>query len=169
MYGSREILSRNIAASDKGSDMRSERGFTLIELMIVVAIVAILAAVGYPSYRDHVARGQRSQGQQVLSDLAQRQEQFLLDARRYATWAELAVGLPEGFRYQTPVVTTAATPPTFLICATPSTGSTLAARNDGTLCINSQGQRWRQTDGNGQFDPAVDCAWDNTSCANLPH
>ena len=40
--------------------MFRESGFTLIELMITVAIVSILAVVAYPSYQDHIARGQRS-------------------------------------------------------------------------------------------------------------
>jgi type IV pilus assembly protein PilE len=64
--------------------MRKHAGFTLVELMIVVVVIAIIAAVGFPSYREHVARGQRSQGQQLLADIAQRQEQLLLDRRTYA-------------------------------------------------------------------------------------
>ena len=150
--------------------MRCERGFTLIELMIVVAVVAILAAVGYPSYRDHIARGQRSQGQQFLSDIAQRQEQFLLDVRRYAAdRAELRVGLPDGFKYDDPgAFTVGGPPPTYSVCMSPAAGSNLAARNDGRLCINSQGQRWRETDGNGAFDTGSDCAWENASCTHLP-
>lgn len=155
--------------------MRGERGFTLIELMIVVVVVAILAAVGYPSYRDHVARSQRSQGQQVLSDIAQRQEQFLLDRRQYATAFGSGAGglnltMPEGIKYQAPDfsgVNNATTPPTYTICMAPAAGSTLAARGDGRLCINSQGQRWRETDGNGTFDGG-DCAWTDSNCANLP-
>ncbi|MGH8639560.1 MAG: type IV pilin protein [Burkholderiales bacterium] len=153
--------------------MRRERGFTLIELMIVVAIVAILAVVGYPSYRDHIARGQRSQGQQMLSDVAQRQEQFLLDARRYATtMAELRVSAPEGIKYDAPnpwTVDNTATPPSYVVCMSPSTGSNLAARGDGRLCINNLGQRWREAvAGDAAFDSSADCAWDNASCAHLP-
>ena len=149
--------------------MRCERGFTLIELMIVVAVVAILAAVGYPSYRDHIARSQRSQGQQFLSDIAQRQEQFLLDVRRYAAdRAELRLGLPDGIKYDDPVFTVARPPPTFVVCMNPSAGSPLTARGDGTLCINNQGQRWRETDGNSTFNAGSDCAWENSSCTHLP-
>ena len=154
--------------------MFRESGFTLIELMITVAIVSILAVVAYPSYQDHIARGQRSQGQQLLSDIAQRQEQFLLDGRRYATAfgsAGLGMQMPEGIKYAEPVFTGVdndTTPPTYSICMSPATGSILANRGDGRLCINSQSERWRETDGNGAFDVATDCAWDNSSCSHLP-
>lgn len=50
---------------------RSGRGFTLIELMVVVAIVGVLAAVGYPSYTEHVSKGRRSEAQTVLLESAQ--------------------------------------------------------------------------------------------------
>ena len=155
--------------------MRNERGFTLIELMIVVAVVAILAAVGYPSYRDYVARGQRSQGQQLLSDIAQRQEQFLLDSRRYATafgGGGLNMTMPADIKYDAPdfsAVDNATTPPTYSICMNPAAGSNLAQRGDGRLCVNSQGQRWREAlPGDGLFTAGSDCAWDNVSCASLP-
>ena len=151
--------------------MQRARGFTLIEVMIVVVVIALLAAVGFPSYREHVARGQRAQGQQLLSDFAQRQEQYILDRRQYAPDnATLGVPLPTGLKYDAapPVVwnvNNAATPPTFVICINPTAGSNLASRNDGSLCINSQGDRWRQpTGGNTTFDQASECAWENRSC-----
>jgi type IV pilus assembly protein PilE len=171
-----QIRAVTSAASDKGIGMRRKRGFTLIELMIVVAIVALLAVVGYPSYRDHIARGQRSQGQQILSDIAQRQEQYLLDRRAYATaFGDVAGGLrmqmPDGIKYDAPVLTVphpVAPAPSYLICISPSAGSNLAARNDGNLCINSLGEQWRQTDNGNMFDGASDCAWTDTSCQHLP-
>lgn len=151
--------------------MSHERGFTLIELMIVVAIVAILAAVGYPSYRDHVARSQRSQGQQFLADIAQRQEQFLLDRRQYGSSGEASLNpaRPDGFRYTWPpatwTVNNAVTPPTYVICMSPAAGTVLAQRNDGRLCINQLNERWRESDGNAAFDRgAGDCGWEDTSC-----
>ena len=150
--------------------MQRARGFTLIEVMIVVVVIAALAAIGFPSYREHIARGQRAQGQQLLSELAQRQEQFLLDRRQYAAnFAALNVNKPNSLKYNDPVVTTdnAATPPSFVICMDPTNGSNLALRNDGALCINNQGQRWRQQNGgNTAFDGNGngECEWENRSC-----
>lgn len=61
------------------------RGFTLLELMLVVAIVAVLAAIALPSYRSYVIRANRTQGQQVMQDIANREEQYRLDARSYTS------------------------------------------------------------------------------------
>ncbi|WP_286266236.1 type IV pilin protein [Thalassotalea atypica] len=59
------------------------RGFTLIEVMIVVAIVGILAAVGYPSYTSYVAKSNRTEGQRELLRVAGLMEQHFLDNRSY--------------------------------------------------------------------------------------
>jgi len=50
------------------------RGFTLIELMIVVAVIAILAAIAYPSYQDYVRKARRAQAKADLLEYAQRAE-----------------------------------------------------------------------------------------------
>jgi len=52
------------------------KGFTLIELMIVVAIVAVLAAIAYPSYKEHVRKGRRADAQAVLVESAQYMERL---------------------------------------------------------------------------------------------
>ncbi|EDQ00655.1 type IV pilin protein [Shewanella benthica] len=65
--------------------MRKTHGFSLIELMIAVAIMGILAAVIYPSYTDYVAKGARADGLAALLRVANLQEQFYLDNKQYAT------------------------------------------------------------------------------------
>jgi len=64
---------------------RTHGGFTLIELMVVVAIVGILAGIAYPSYRDRVLRSARAEGRAALLDAAARQEQYFLDNKTYTT------------------------------------------------------------------------------------
>lgn len=150
--------------------MRRASGFTLIELMITVAIVSILVVVAYPSYQAYTIRAIRSQGQQFLTDLAQRQEQYFLDARSYATGVGVAAGqinltIPDQVagKYQAPVfnVNNAAIPPTFTITLTPIAGGTVSG--DGQLVINNLGQRWRETDNNGTFG-TNDCRWEVNTC-----
>ena len=69
---------------DNDHRQNSQRGFTLIELMVVIAIVGVLAAVAYPSYSDYVTRSKRATAKSILVMLADRQEQFFIDNKRYA-------------------------------------------------------------------------------------
>jgi len=59
------------------------RGFTLIEIMIVVAIVGILAAIAYPSYRDAILKGRRAAGRAALAELLQQQERYMTQNNAY--------------------------------------------------------------------------------------
>ena len=60
------------------------RGVTLIELMVVVAIVAVMFAVAFPAYDRYIVRTKRAVGQNVLVQVADRQQQFFMDNKRYA-------------------------------------------------------------------------------------
>lgn len=65
--------------------MTNNRGFTLIEIMIVVAIVGILSAIAYPSYQEYVLRSNRTEGQALLSEAAARQERYYTQNNTYAS------------------------------------------------------------------------------------
>ncbi|MGI9202076.1 MAG: type IV pilin protein [Woeseiaceae bacterium] len=70
------------------------RGVTLLEILIVTAIVAMLAAIAYPNYRDYTHRAQRSEPKAKLLEIAANQERYYLNANRYGTLAELGYPVP---------------------------------------------------------------------------
>lgn len=71
---------------------RHAKGFSLIELMIVVAIVGILSAIAYPSYTKHVQKAKRSDAHTALNEVYQRQESYFLRNYSYASGLGGAAG-----------------------------------------------------------------------------
>lgn len=69
-----------------------QQGFTLLELMIVVAVVGILAAIAYPSYQEYVKKSRRSEARAALLTVAQAQEKFYT---ANGTYAGVLTGIPE--------------------------------------------------------------------------
>lgn len=63
----------------------AQRGFTLIELMITVAVVGVLAAIAYPSYQEYLLRARRAEAQSLLSEAAARQERWRAQNGSYTT------------------------------------------------------------------------------------
>jgi type IV pilus assembly protein PilE len=83
MGRSTELNNRHAAQVSRCSYRTTHHGFTLIELMITIAIVGILAALAYPSYREYIARGQRSQAATDLTLAHQWMERFYTENNRY--------------------------------------------------------------------------------------
>jgi type IV pilus assembly protein PilE len=118
------------------------QGFTLIELMIVVVVIAILAAIAFPSYSRYLVQSRRSSAQAHLMDIAQSQQRYLLDARSYGgDLATLNVTTPTTVSayYTIAIATAAGPPPTFTATATPIAGTSQAS--DATLSIDQAGEK----------------------------
>ncbi len=127
--------------------LRPAAGFTLIELMITVAIVAILASVAYPSYQQYVIRSNRSEMEQFMLDVANREEEFLLNNRSYTNLAGLNLSVPARLQslYTVMAVATTScagttlTAPSYCITSTPV--ATSIQKDDGALTLDSQGNK----------------------------
>lgn len=122
------------------SNQTQEHGFTLIEVMVVVAIVGILAAIAYPSYAQYVQTSARAEARAALLDVANRQEQFFVDNRQYtATLNDLGLASSdtETGLYE---LTVAVNPNAFTVTATAKKG---AAKEDvcQSLSIDEAGEK----------------------------
>jgi len=111
---------------------KTMQGFTLIELMIVVAIVALLARIALPSYQEYVRRSARAEARAAIMNMAQLQERNFSDRGAYVTvdgssvapWAAASYYSGSTYASRKYDITVAATTDTYTITATPSNGAT---------------------------------------------
>jgi type IV pilus assembly protein PilE len=124
---------------------RTARGFTLVEMLVTVVIIGILAAIALPSYQNYLKRGRRATAQAFLMDVAQKEQEYLLDNRSYAPdIATLNMTVPSNVStYYTITPPTAPAAGTalmsFTFTATPITTSSQAG--DVTLSIDNVGNK----------------------------
>jgi type IV pilus assembly protein PilE len=124
------------------------RGFTLVEVLITVTVVAILAAIALPSYRDYIRRSSREAAQAELVELSAIQEKIFLNVSAYTSNVSAGYngnttgglgasgGKTRDGKYTLSVAVSGAS---YTLTATPVTGSTQAG--DGDLTINASGSR----------------------------
>ena len=129
--------------------MKKNRGFTLIEILIVMVVIGILAAIAYPSFTKQLQKSTRAGAQAVMMDIANKEQFYLQSQRQY--WActspctdlsPIGIALPgDVSSFYTLGVGTdmTATPPTFTITATPVSGKRQVT--DGWLSLNSIGTK----------------------------
>lgn len=131
----------------------TQHGFTLVELMIVVAIVGILALIAYPSYTQHTIKAKRAAAESFIMSVANKQEQYVLDARQYAGVAAdpgdatglttLGVSVPSDVsqNYDIKIGAVTSTPLAYKVTAVPIGGQAAADTKCGSVSIDQAGTK----------------------------
>lgn len=119
------------------------RGVTLIELMIVVAILGIIVAFGYPSYRDQVMKSRRAEGMGELLELADRLERYYSDKGTYdgVTAADIFRDTTTKGYYTLTIIDAETDDIKFAVTATPKNGSGQEKDKCGTFKLTSLGDK----------------------------
>lgn len=135
--------------------MKAQKGFTLVELMIVVAIIGILATVAMPAYTDYVTRGKLAEAQTELASTRVKLEQYFQDNRTYtgACAAETVAPLPIG-KYFT--YACALSPSTFTVTAT---GITAQGTGGFSYTINQDNTKTTASVPTGWSLPSPNTCW----------
>lgn len=121
--------------------MNWSRGFTLMELMIVVAIIAILASVALPSYQNYIVRANRAAAKAQMLEIAARQQQHFLANRSYGDLSVIGFSIPPDVtaRYTCSAAPGTAAVPSYVISCVPV--STTSQSGDGTLTLDNLGNK----------------------------
>ncbi len=127
-----------------GMKQHCNQGFTLIELMVTVAIVGILAAIAIPSYTRYVVKAKRSAAESFIVSVANKQEQYILDARQYAnSLVTLNMTVPTDVtgNYNITITNVGTAPPTYTINAEAIGEQAVNDTLCGTLSVDQAGTK----------------------------
>jgi len=150
--------------------MRKQQGFTLVEVLIVVSIVAILAAIAVPSYQNSVTKGRRTDAMAALQGLAQAMERHYMTTGAYtaAAASQADTGAPAIFSTKSPIdgsqtfynlTISAATPTTYTLTADPTNGQ----EGDGNITLTETGARAWDKNNDTTYHATTENCWE-TSC-----